>query len=453
MRADKPRITLRAVLLTALALRWGYALALYVTMGDEGLAGLDSVDYLRFAGTFAMDAAKGNVSGWQWLGANLHMMPFFTWLLAACFAIGTLFGPFLYVLAQGAADTWTCFLVHRIAGHFDNRFAIPAAVAAAINPTQIVMAGLVYSDTPFVTFVALSFLASLRWMEMPSWKNVSLIGIGLGAAALFRALIVPWGFISIAFLAVVCLLRGQLRLNAAIQLAGAAIILALAIAPVVLRNHVQYGAWSLTPQGGMHLTRWVVPLVTEAKDGTPWERTYALMEKRTEERFGPLTNNPFENSRRYIEIGNEAMREMGLLPAIKAWVYGAAINMAAPGLLISPPVSQLPRTGFFSTPGENMTAKIINFIFRSDNALYAQLLLAGLVGVALIRLIQLAGVAALCRTRHMTALVFCAAWIAYVLVINGPVASPKYRLPIEPVLNVLTGAGFALIVRRKTNST
>lgn len=444
------RIPLPALLLAALALRWGYALILYLTMGDEGLTGLDSLDYLRFARTFAADAANGNISGWQWLGVNLHMMPFFTWLLAACFAIAGAFGPLLYVLLQGAADTWTCFLVHRIAASFDNRFAIPAAIAAAINPTQIVMAGLVYSDTPFTACTAFSVLASLQWLQMPSTKNTILIGIGLGAAALFRVLIVPWGFVSIAFLALVVLTRGQFRPRHAAQLAGAAIILALCIAPIVLRNHVQYGALSLTPQGGMHLTRWIVPLVKEAKDGTPWDKTYALMEKRTEERFGPLTKNPFENSRRYVEIGNEAMRELGLLPAVKAWIYGAAINLAAPGLLLSPPVAQLPRTGFFSTPGGSMAEKIVNFVFRPGNALYAQLLLAGLAGVVLIRLIQFAGIAAFYRTGHVAAVIFCAAWIAYVLVINGPVASPKYRLPIEPVLDVLTGAGIALIARRKT---
>ena len=217
---------------------------------------------------------------------------------------------------------------------------------------------------------------------------------------------------------------------------------------MLARNYAQYGAFALTPQGGMHLTRWVVPLVKETQDGTPWDKTYALLEKRTEQRFGPLTNNPFENSRRYVAIGNEAMRELGVMPAITAWAYGAALNLGSPGLLISPPVAQLPRTGFFATPGGSMTEKIENFVFRSDNVLYARLLLVGIAGVVLIRLIQLAGVAALLRTGHFAALLLCAGWVAYVLVINGPVASPKYRLPIEPVLAVLTGAGFALLTRR-----
>lgn len=443
------RIPLAAILLAAFALRAGYSLILYRTMGDDGLTGLDSLDYLRFARNFASDAMTGNLSGWQWLGANLHMMPFFTWLLAACLAVGGGAGPMLYVLIQGAADTWTCYLVYRIAGNFNPRFAIPAALAAAVNPTQIVMAGLVYSDTPFVAFVALSIFASLRWLTMPTTPNAALIGVGLGAAALFRVLIVPWGFVSLTFLAVMTLWREPQRLRLMIQLAIAGLVLVLCIAPILARNQIQYGALSLTPQGGMHLTRWVVPLVKEAADGTPWDKTYMLMEQRTEQRFGPLTNNPFENSRRYVEIGNEAMREIGVWPAAKAWLYGAAINMAAPGLLISPPVAQLPRTGFFATSGRNMPEKIINFIFRSDNARYAQLLLIGVVGVILVRLIQLAGLVFVFRTGHFAALLFCTGWIIYVLLVNGPVASPKYRLPIEPLLDVLAGAGIALSVQRK----
>jgi hypothetical protein len=36
-------------------------------------------------------------------------------------------------------------------------------------------------------------------------------------------------------------------------------------------------------------------------------------------------------------------------------------------------------------------------------------------------------------------------WCAFVLAVNGPVASPKYRLPMEPVLMVLAGAGLYAI--------
>jgi hypothetical protein len=38
-----------------------------------------------------------------------------------------------------------------------------------------------------------------------------------------------------------------------------------------------------------------------------------------------------------------------------------------------------------------------------------------------------------------------ALWIGFILAANGPIASPKYRLPIEPVLCVVTAAGVRLL--------
>jgi hypothetical protein len=38
-----------------------------------------------------------------------------------------------------------------------------------------------------------------------------------------------------------------------------------------------------------------------------------------------------------------------------------------------------------------------------------------------------------------------ASWIGYILLVSGPVASPKYRLPLEPPLMVLSGAGFVAL--------
>jgi hypothetical protein len=60
-----------------------------------------------------------------------------------------------------------------------------------------------------------------------------------------------------------------------------------------------------------------------------------------------------------------------------------------------------------------------------------------------VRLLQLAGLAALIRTgQNYLGLLVLAGWCAFILLVNGPIASPKYRLPMEPALAVLTGAGW-----------
>jgi hypothetical protein len=248
-----------------------------------------------------------------------------------------------------------------------------------------------------------------------------------------------------------------LRLRLVTQLATAAIIAALFVAPILLRNVTQYNAWAFTPQGGAHLAFWVVPLVKEAKDGTVWSEGAKQMQQRRDARFGAETGNPFEESRKLSTIGREALQELGLFPLVKAWTLGAALNLGTPAVVISPPVFQLPRTGFFATTGSSLIEKIFNFLFQSDNAAYAWILLIGLSGVCLIRLVQLFGLAALLQDRSTwPILTVFVLWGCYVLAINGPIASPKYRLPIEPVLMVLTGAGLVAIGecwsrRRKKN--
>ena len=104
-------------------------------------------------------------------------------------------------------------------------------------------------------------------------------------------------------------------------------------------------------------------------------------------------------------------------------------------------MTKLPRTGFYDTRAVR-SRQGLQFLFRSDNALYAWIVLPGIAGLAIVRIVQLVGLfAALRMARHRAD---DAAWTlgGYILAINGPVASPKYRFPIEPVLAVLTGAGY-----------
>jgi hypothetical protein len=59
------------------------------------------------------------------------------------------------------------------------------------------------------------------------------------------------------------------------------------------------------------------------------------------------------------------------------------------------------------------------------------------------RLIQLIGLSSLIgEPQNRTILLLLFFWVLFILAVSGPVASPRYRLPIEPALMVLAGAGF-----------
>jgi 4-amino-4-deoxy-L-arabinose transferase-like glycosyltransferase len=439
-----PGMKLASIFFAALALRWAYAVILFAVMGEDGLKAPDSVGYLVQAHDFAAAITANKVAGWGWLSPNTTTMPVFIWLITLHTVLFGSYAALAYVLMQGVLDAATCVLVHGIAGSFDRSFAMPAAIASVLNPTQIVLSGLVLTDTPFTFLVALTLLGSVRWLRSPAWPGAVLIGLGLGGAALCRILIVPAGLILLPYLAVATLLAGRFRLRQAAQLAAAAAIAGLCIGPVLLRNVVDYGSWSLTSQSGLHFTLWVVPFIKQAKDGTPWIETHEALKHKVEERFGTPAANQFEMSGRYQQLGREELAKLGPAAIAKAWLFGAAINLGAPAIITSPLVSNLPRTGFYATGGASLLAKMLNFLFRSDNALFAWILAAGIVGVIIMRLLQFVGLMTILARRDVLAMsLILLGWCVYILVVSGPVAAPKYRLPMEPVFAVLSGAGFA----------
>jgi 4-amino-4-deoxy-L-arabinose transferase-like glycosyltransferase len=447
-----PGKVLLAVFLGALALRWAYAAVMYLTMGDAGLMGPDSVAYYENGQIFAERVAAGSISGWRWLGLDPLMFPLFNSLVAASVALFGRYGALAYVCCQGLIDAGTCLAIAGIARTIDHRLAVPAALAAAVNPTQIVVSGQIYPDTGFVLFIALALWAAIRWLRAPSWHTALLVGGGFGAASMFRILVTAFMPALLAYLLVVSVIRNGLRVRMICQAGAAGAVFAVCIGTVSVRNKTQYDSWALTPQAGIHLALWVV----QAQDGSAWVVGHDEMERRTRARFGPKAENPFEDSRFYAEIAYEQLRTFGVAAFAKAWAYGAVINLGSPAIILSPPIMQLPRTGFYDTPGASMPEKMRNFLLHSENALYGWVLLIGTLGVAVVRLVQLAGlVGILRRAQDFAPLLLLAGWCLYILLINGPVAQPKHRLPLEPVLCVLSGAGLLAIgsLRRRQGIT
>jgi 4-amino-4-deoxy-L-arabinose transferase-like glycosyltransferase len=443
------RKILWSLFLAAIAVRWAYATILFLAYGDNGLMVGDSFGYMNAARRLATALASGEPLGWTWLGTDVSVMPLITWLWTASIGIFGNFAAPGFVLFQGMVDAGTCLFIYGIAKTLRSDFALPAGIFAAVNPTQIVLAGLFYTDTVFLFFSTLVLFATLRWMQAPSLRIAALAGLAVGAAALTRLLILPWAACLLGLLFFIAVWRKQPVIRCLRDLAAGAAVAALCIAPIVARNVMKYDAWAMTAQTGAYYAFWIAPLVKQAKDGTPWEKGAEEMAQR-EAKLPPLVGeNPFEFSRRQTELGKEALRELGMPAVAKAWLFGAALNLGSPAVMISPPVLRLPRTGFYATPGETPVQKVFNFLFRSDNTLYAWTVLIGIVGVAAIRLLQIAGLGALLlRPENLPGVMLLGSWVAYILLVNGPIASPKYRLPIEQVFAVLSAAGYCTLKGR-----
>ncbi len=195
------------IFVIALAVRWGYAIAIFALMGSAGLQSVDSLTYLFYAHEFAGHIASGSLSGWQWLGPVGDAMPLAQWVFGLC---GLAFGAataLAYVLIQGIFDAGTCLLIYGIARTLNESYGAPAGIAAAVNPTQIVLSGLALTDTPFLFFITLFLFAAVYWLRTPTWRWAALIGFALGAATMIRALSAPFAVVLLLFLFAVAIAK------------------------------------------------------------------------------------------------------------------------------------------------------------------------------------------------------------------------------------------------------
>ena len=441
---------LSRIFFTALAIRWCYALALYFFMGEQGLINNDSLVYLKTAREFFTLVTANDLSGLGWIGVDPWLMPLFYWSIVAHVGLFGSFAAISYVLMQGVMDAATCVVIYRLAEIFNPNYAGKAGWCSVFNPTQIVLSGIFFTDAPFLFFASLSLLGCMRWLRAPSGHTALLIAAGTCGAFLVRVLAAPWMLVIFAFLLGAGALRRTLTQRDVIRLCAVGMAMLLCVGVVMARNVTKFGAFSLTPQGGYHLALWVVPLVKETQDRTPWQQTYDKIQHERQRIYGDKPDNQFELTHQLRTVAQPELEKLTLASAAKAWIIGAVVNVLSPAILISPPVYYMQRTGFYATPGTSFFDKALNFLFHSDNAPHAWISLAGIAGVLAVRLVQLVGALEIVRQReHWWPAAFCVLWVGYILAVNGPIASPKYRLPIEPVLMIAVGAGLHRLSRGK----
>ena len=101
------------------------------------------------------------------------------------------------------------------------------------------------------------------------------------------------------------------------------------------------------------------------------------------------------------------------------------------------------KPSFFATPGRSMLERAVNY-FQSSSAAFAIVMIAGVAGSVLSIALAAIGFFLLCRERASWA-ALAAAPVVYFLLLTGPVASAKYRMPMEPSLIVLAGIGLAAL--------
>jgi len=443
--------TLWLIFVAALVVRLAYTLGLYIALGAETFLVEDSGLYLLLGRDFV---AEGDfvrfLDEQRGYRAETERMPLYIlWLAIHQWLSGSM-TPLFPALTQGAVDAFACVLIARTAALLEPRLLLPAGLIAALNPTQFVISATILTDSLFFFFVCLMLYAAIHWLREPSWRWTLLLGLALGCGVSTRVMLVP-AVAALAIILPLALISLQRFRLAALAHVVAFIVLCAAIqAPILVRNVGTYGSAHLTSQAGAHTLLWLAPAVLEAVDGTPHVEGARIMQERYEKEIGgSQSENPFERSAQMSGTAWRAIGDLGPGAIVKAWVTGAAITLFSPAVILSPPVNKLPRTAFFDMPGKSKWQKMSAFLFDNDNPTYGWVLLLGFFVLVAVRAAQLGGFARgifVQRSREVrTLLALMALWMIYILLVNGPIASPKYRLPIEPFTVILSSFGFIWI--------
>ena len=309
----------------------------------------------------------------------------------------------------------------------------------------------ILTDTLFLFFFALMLLAGARFLLRPSISLAVVAGLAGGLALITRAGIALLLIAALPLIFAAAVIRWRSSARALVAVIAFAVAATVPIAPVLLRNAIQYGSFSVVSQTGEHLAFWIVPLVAQRADGTPYETTVARMQelyrKRLAERGLNEDSNPFLLASVKSELAREEMARLPLAAYVKSWLEGMAVNLAAPALLADPRVRALPKPSFYNTPGVSLWERA-RIYFLKDPGLYQVLLAAGLAAMLPFLLLEAAGFVLLARRRPMAALL-AAGVLIYFFLLSGPVATPKYRMPMEPVLIVLAAIALAAFAERK----
>lgn len=447
--ADAVGLSGRAILalfLAALAVRLGYVLSWLGTDGaflyDDSKLFLASVDALIDQGRF-LEANSPDAR------PMTERMPGYILFLAGH---RLLFGDGLWpvVISQSLLGAATVVLIAGIAAPLGRGVGLIAGALAVVWPNLVLSAGYILDDTLFLAFAVAAMFAGVRFFRTGDWRWCVVLGLTLGLSIAVRPIA---QFLPPAIL-VIGPLAGRVRFGSWRKGAVAGLVAAglatAVVAPVALHNQARHGTPALTSQGGTHAALWMMATARSYAEG---ESRAAIARRYSEEavRRAPEAFAPggdvFRQSRVLSRIALEELAAMSVGDIALAWARGAVVNLAAPAVLTEPRLRAALAGSFDGLAGQGLAARVTAFIADQPPTLAATMMLS-VLGAGVVCVLHLIG---FLRHARMTpdACLAASAVVLYFLLIMGPVATPKYRLPMEPMLILWTALALHLLLRRR----
>lgn len=447
MLKDKTTRHILLIALFAIIVRLAYQAAM-LHFGGSFDNGSDSGKYLNIAREFLSGGWAGHS------GEQLERMPLYPAFVAAVFHFFGMDNLRAVATIQAVIDAASVIGIGIAARSMSPRFAVPSALAAAVIPNFLVHASYILTETLFILLFVWGLCALLWALKRNTIELLIAGGFLFGLALLTRPVMIHYLAFLVPALATALWLQGR---GSAMRCGALALIPALLIvlsgAPRAIDHYRHYGYLSLTAQEGTHLLNWFYGCLATPTPCAERGRVAEEMRPIADQRIAALggeKDNPFAVSAVEKRLALEKILSMP--PA------AVAVSMSAGMFRV------LMQTGFYESfaqfrqrpsflsamPGNGTGERLANFVTANKTNVFMMLWVLAQAALVLSRLVQLTGLIYGMREPDFRgATLILVATIAFFLVLTGPVASPKYRIPIEPPLLILFGMGWVWLGDRR----
>lgn len=355
------------------------------------------------------------------------------------------------LLVQCVVDAGTCLLIAKIASMIDRATGIVAGFFAATSFNMVLHTSLILAETLFLFLMAGLLLFAAKFVARCELRYAVIAGICCGLATITRpvALLLPLAMA--AAVPFIVRYHGYGWRRGILAMSLVLISAVIPVSPLLYRNLTQFDTMQLTHQSGAHMLYWNVGTLKALESGRPFSFETQELNEKLQERIdrivGPNKNlTAFEISNHQIAVARKELAAMPVRAVIYGWVYGAALNLASPTIALDSRIRRLNKSSFFYTKGKNVFEKVGNFL-ADNNPVYVAVLTSSIVARIVTLGLQAFGWVVMIRRLFWPAF-FGTLFILYFLLINGPIGSPKYRLPFEPVLIIFQAYAVVNLIHR-----
>ena len=344
----------------------------------------------------------------------------------------------IVLFLQALVDSFTCLFIYFIAKILVPKEKKYIFLSAICSPLMIILTSQILSETIFLFLFVLFLLFSIKSIYSEKSKKVYklmlLSGVFLGLATFIRSISFPLIFVVTVPLAIILLKKGRVKYEVIISLFVFIFFAFLPISKRLLENINNHNVFSLTAQTGSHLAYWVTPLVLSEKEKINRSDALKIILKKKE--HYNFSDNPYQNDKLLQKISIDLLSNIGFHNIIAIWSKGIIINIFSPSFLLDKKLRNLPHPSFYEISNPLIWLKTLYNDSKYHKYLFF-LLMSSISSLFSIFSIILGNILLYRKDKIVFSL--CLLYMAYFLLITGPVLSPKYIFPILPCIFLYQG--------------